>query len=277
MSVQAISAVLAMRGVGPAKKMVLMALANYADENGRCWPSNARIADECGVSRRQVIRVLKELETEGFIARTPDERRDGSQSASITDLLLLRGDNLSPTGDISVTPPVTPVSPLTTFEPSLEPSTDLSEPTVPHPALAEPAPLDSPLSKPKTSEPVRHADIDRIWAATPRMARERSSKADLGRALRAAVNRGGVLADIEAALTRFHSSRYATADDCKAMRGVHRSIQEDRWKDWVATAPSLTVVADELTIAHRLKYFHNTGEWKSAWGDPPADYREARA
>ena len=99
MSVQAISAVLAMRGVGPAKKMVLMALANYADENGRCWPSNARIADECGVSRRQVIRVLKELETDGFIARTPDERRDGSQSASITDLLMLGGDKLSPPGE----------------------------------------------------------------------------------------------------------------------------------------------------------------------------------
>lgn len=50
------------------KKMVLLRLADFADDNGRrVFPSVARLAHECGTSERTVQYALRDLETDGFI------------------------------------------------------------------------------------------------------------------------------------------------------------------------------------------------------------------
>lgn len=44
MSVQAITLALSVPAGSPSAKCVLLALANYANERGQCWPSQKRLA-----------------------------------------------------------------------------------------------------------------------------------------------------------------------------------------------------------------------------------------
>lgn len=133
-------------------------------------------------------------------------------------------------------------------EPEEEPEEErISEATPPHPARAEPGDGDDEKTEVEKTPPVRQADIDRIWSQSPRTARERSSRADVAKALKAAVRRGGSIDEIVRAVSRYHLSPQATKDDCRAMRGLHRSIQEDRWRDWTEDA------SQGATVIHLIK------------------------
>jgi hypothetical protein len=77
----------------PARKLVLVALADEADDTGACWPSQGRIAEKCGFGIRtadgrtrrgyvpgvRTVRAhLVALEAAGYLARSPryrDQRR----------------------------------------------------------------------------------------------------------------------------------------------------------------------------------------------------------
>ena len=58
---------------GPAvSRMVLLALADFADDSGKAWPSINAIAKRCAISARSVNRCIAELEANGHLER---ERR----------------------------------------------------------------------------------------------------------------------------------------------------------------------------------------------------------
>jgi len=48
-------------------KLVLMMLADIADDRGQCFPSYQHLADVCEMSKRSVIRYVGELERQGFV------------------------------------------------------------------------------------------------------------------------------------------------------------------------------------------------------------------
>jgi hypothetical protein len=58
----------------PSAKAVLYALANHADFNGRCWPSQKLLAEHTEQSVDSVARRLKELEARRLIYRPPQPR-----------------------------------------------------------------------------------------------------------------------------------------------------------------------------------------------------------
>lgn len=62
---------------------VLRVLAERADLQGRCFPSQATIAEDANVSPRTVRSALKELEECGWITRQHRQRRDGSRSSDL--------------------------------------------------------------------------------------------------------------------------------------------------------------------------------------------------
>lgn len=64
------------------RKVVLIALADAANEAGYAFPSRQRIADIARCSVRTVARVLNELEEQGYLRRVARYRQDGSQGAS---------------------------------------------------------------------------------------------------------------------------------------------------------------------------------------------------
>lgn len=57
------------KGLTPTERLVLISLAEWADDDGVCWYSQDRIAERVEVSRRQVIRLIDKLEARGIIVR----------------------------------------------------------------------------------------------------------------------------------------------------------------------------------------------------------------
>jgi len=89
----------------PVPKLVLMALADAADDQGTCWPSVATLASKVGVSTRTVRRVMQELISCKLLAAEQRYRSDGSCSSNRYHLSLAGGDRLSPAPDASDTTP----------------------------------------------------------------------------------------------------------------------------------------------------------------------------
>jgi hypothetical protein len=72
-----------------ATRSVLRELADMANEEGQCWPSLATLAKRAGVSRRQVMRSVKELEN-GEIIWVDVERRVVEPGMNLTNLYTLK-------------------------------------------------------------------------------------------------------------------------------------------------------------------------------------------
>lgn len=79
MSVQAITWALSVKAGSPSAKALLLALANYADEFGVCWPGQARLANETDQSVDSVQRRLIDLEGLGLLSRSPRARRNNGR------------------------------------------------------------------------------------------------------------------------------------------------------------------------------------------------------
>ena len=89
----------------PTLKLVLMALADAADDQGVCWPSISTLAKKCSVSTRTVRRSLRVLIDSGMLIAEARRRGDGSSTSNRYRLLIAGGDNLSPPRDAGVTRP----------------------------------------------------------------------------------------------------------------------------------------------------------------------------
>ncbi|WP_422073920.1 helix-turn-helix domain-containing protein [Tranquillimonas rosea] len=81
------------RGLKPATKMVLLALANCHNPHHGCFPSKKRLAEDCEMSERSVSDHLKKLEDLGLIkAEECTEKRRG-QFGSNRYILYLDREN----------------------------------------------------------------------------------------------------------------------------------------------------------------------------------------
>ncbi|MEC4724283.1 helix-turn-helix domain-containing protein [Shewanella sp. D64] len=87
-----------------AKKLVLLKIADNADENGECWPTYESIANHCEMSRRTVIRHMEQMISDGILSKEirkggPKGNRSNVFLISISklkDLAEATGDNLTP-------------------------------------------------------------------------------------------------------------------------------------------------------------------------------------
>ena len=76
MSSKALTWAFAQKFNNPTKKMVLVALADSADDSGVCWPYYSTLAEKCDMGRRTVIKYVQELEADGYLVKQI-RRRDG--------------------------------------------------------------------------------------------------------------------------------------------------------------------------------------------------------
>lgn len=133
MSVQALSCAFAIRGISSSEKLVLLALANFANDKMECWPSQERLADDTELSPRTVWAALAKLETFGLVSRERRSRPDGTRSTDRFTLhfaLTVTSEPVAKSAKTtrksceshsqSLQEPVAAVATLTTFEPSLE-------------------------------------------------------------------------------------------------------------------------------------------------------------
>ena len=76
MSHQATNWAAELRGIPPMAKLVLLRLADRADESGICYPSQRRLAAECGITERTVRNAITDLICRGLvIIHTPSTPR----------------------------------------------------------------------------------------------------------------------------------------------------------------------------------------------------------
>lgn len=68
--------------LAPAPKLVLMALADEADDNGYCFPGHRRIAHKCSIGERTVRRILGNLEKAGYLKVEARYRSDRSRTSN---------------------------------------------------------------------------------------------------------------------------------------------------------------------------------------------------
>lgn len=135
MSIQAVS--WALEQIAPmAPKFILVCLANYADENGECWPSIKTMARNAGCGERSVYRYLDELIELGLIEKEERTGKNGGRAASryklvtktpsakLADTPLCQSDQPpiwhTPSANVGI-PPL-PLVAEHIDEPSLEPS-----------------------------------------------------------------------------------------------------------------------------------------------------------
>lgn len=66
----------------PLRKLILIKLADQANDEGVCWPSYETIAKTCEVHKRTVMRHVKQLEADGFsrVERSYDPKTKKNQS-----------------------------------------------------------------------------------------------------------------------------------------------------------------------------------------------------
>lgn len=69
----------------PIGKLLLISLANYADERGQCWPSAKRLAEDCETTERTVFTWLKKLEEMNLISHQT-RSEDGMKTSNLYTL-----------------------------------------------------------------------------------------------------------------------------------------------------------------------------------------------
>lgn len=94
----------------PSSKLVLMALADAADEVGQCFPRIRVIARKCCVSERTVQRVIKEFERDNVLIVAKRKRDNGAQTSNLYQLQMGVADKLSP-GVVARSTPADRMSP----------------------------------------------------------------------------------------------------------------------------------------------------------------------
>jgi hypothetical protein len=85
------------------EQVVLIRLADFANEAGLAWPSTRTLAERCGLERKALLRSLERLEVAHLIAKAPSARRNAPDAYRLL---------IAPKASaVAVSPPVVAVSP----------------------------------------------------------------------------------------------------------------------------------------------------------------------
>jgi hypothetical protein len=99
MSINLIDAAFRRGPANPSHRLVLIALADNANDQGVCWPKLALIARKACVSQRTVIRIIDSLSEEGWITRERRAVKNGKRNGHINRYIVSR-EKLGLSGDI---------------------------------------------------------------------------------------------------------------------------------------------------------------------------------
>jgi|TARA_R110000823_G_scaffold276266_1_gene394893 hypothetical protein len=111
MSIECLNLALKAQGLTPTKKFILVLLGNYADENGKCYPSYRHIAEIVGLKdTKGVQRAIKEFEQDGLLSIERRVNDKGGYTSNMYQLTI-------PTGKRTPTPVGLETPTLTVQEP----------------------------------------------------------------------------------------------------------------------------------------------------------------
>lgn len=136
-------------------KLVLICMADYADDQGRCWPSFQKLSDRCDMSRRHVIRVVSDLEELGFV-RKIEER---PYKPTVYGLTIPTSDTHVTSKQAKVVTPTSLVTPTTLVTPmSLGSDTHVTTTSDTHVTLT----INKPSKNPQYPD-----EFEKFWTQYP--------------------------------------------------------------------------------------------------------------
>jgi DNA-binding transcriptional ArsR family regulator len=203
MSARAITWAWEQSAASSGEKLVLIALADRADEDGHCWPSAEWLGTKTGLNERSVRRHLDSLEKRGLLARVRRHRADGT--LGVYDYYLSVEIMVGTTGHPRPVDHRTPA-------PGSPPDTG---------ARAE-------TTIPKTSKgttdvvPAAPADFDKFWEAYGRKVGKKAACGQWDRHVRGKVDPEMVIAAAAA---------YAAVTPVKYRKHPERWLRDHRWAD----------------------------------------------
>lgn len=106
-------------GLNAGQRLTLVSLGEWANDEGVCWPSHDTIAKRVGVGRRQVIRIIEQLEAMGVVERI--ERKQYSNKYQIRCDIAV--SHLNQASDVTPVAHVTPKSDVTLGTPDVTSTT----------------------------------------------------------------------------------------------------------------------------------------------------------
>lgn len=83
MSIKVMSQVWERADLDPYERLVMLCLADHADDDGRCYPAVSRLVARTGMKERGVQTVVKRLQAKGFIAIEANAGRRGANLYTI--------------------------------------------------------------------------------------------------------------------------------------------------------------------------------------------------
>jgi hypothetical protein len=237
-------------------RLVALAIARRARDNGACWAKQKTLADDTTLSPKTVQRALADMEAldPPRIKRTTRRRADGSRSSDYIWLTLpevvLSADSPS-ANEIrrhmqegeeeadTLSPPVDSASPCqrtdspqgppteSTLKESLKDSLEEKEGGA-SPDVDSGPPIDWKMA------------VEAIWRSASDQGRARSAKPDLEEALRSAIKRrpAGVTEDAHMRRIMLGIRAYLQTPDARKeegafQRGIHRIVTKDRWESFL--------------------------------------------
>lgn len=179
MSIEALNAVFSRTDLPPYERLVMLALADRADEEMTCWPSIADICQRTGMAERGVQNVLNRLENGGFLTI----KRGGGRQVRNGYLLHISAENPASETPYPKAIPRTenPVSGAETPHPITN---------TPHPVPKTPHPVPTNHHEPSRTvidkKDLLSADFDEFWSVVPKRAAKEKARAAYAKARRKA-------------------------------------------------------------------------------------------
>lgn len=84
-------------------KLCLLIMGSMANQDNQCWPSHRHLADQCCCTRRTIIKVVKQLEDDGYIVS--EHRSRGRERTSNMYTLMLDRVSVGAGGSEQDSPP----------------------------------------------------------------------------------------------------------------------------------------------------------------------------
>ncbi len=173
------------------RKLVLIKLADNANDEGYCWPSYQNIADHCEMGRSTVKSHIKQLEKDGFLTVI---ERNGGKSSNRFQLHVSQGQTKERTVAARSNPDPVKVEPgqnqaHTQSDPDPHTRSD-PDPRTSHSLepIKEPVTLGSATAKPSAKE-LLESNFELLWSVYPKREGSNPKNKALS-AYRASIKRG---------------------------------------------------------------------------------------
>jgi len=211
--------------ISPTAKLVLLAIADHADDEGVAWPSIGRIEAFTGLARSSVCRLLDELEAVGLIER----KRGGPVGRESTRYRVKWSDHGTTSGDKWSDHGTSPTA-------KLVPQSDTSSPTVGPQVVPQSDPNRKGTVRNGQDDPAAGRDPDRAAAifgldvdpeSAPPKSKARGTRADFATY---AVELGMPAADGEALFDHYEANGWRTGKNpLRDWRAGFRTWKASGW------------------------------------------------